>query len=98
MLPDIIPISEMLGIKFAPIIFNAEDNDRHLEIPGVMDVNVAGLEGAPGQTVHLDNVLHPANTRLGVARGTNTTYKDYDFDWDNSGKNGHFAPFEWSGP
>ena len=25
-----------------------------------------------------------------------STYSDYGMSWDNSGKNGHYAPIDWS--
>ena len=35
---------------------------------------------------------------LALARGTASTYSDHGMTWDNTGKNGHYAPFEWSWP
>jgi hypothetical protein len=98
MLPDLIPIAEMLGIKYVPITFRVEGNTRHLEVPGIMEMNVEGVEGVPGRIMQITNALHPANTTLALALGTKTVYKDHGFNWDNTGKNGHFAPFEWGGP
>ena len=43
------------------------------------------------------NTKHPANPDLALARTISATYEDFDFDWDNAGKNGHYAPFKWSG-
>ena len=98
MLPDAIPIAEMLGMRYVPISFRVEENQRHVEVPGVMEMNVEGLEGIPGQVMQIANVGHPANSTLSLARGTKATYKDYDFNWDNTGRNGHYATFQWSGP
>lgn len=98
MLPDLIPIAEVLGIKYVPITFGMEGNTRHLEVPGIMEMNVEGVEGLPGRVMQITNAPHPANATLALARGLKTTYKDYGFNWDNTGKNGHFAPFEWGGP
>ena len=91
-IPEIIPISEMLGVKFVPITFKSEGKERHLEVPGVMDVSVEGMEGAPGKIMHVENVLHPANTRLALAKGTGMNYQDYGMTWTNMGTNGHYAP------
>jgi len=27
-----------------------------------------------------------------------STFSDHGMRWDNSGKNGHYAPIRWSGP
>ncbi|MSQ12534.1 MAG: DUF1326 domain-containing protein [Dehalococcoidia bacterium] len=97
-LPNLIPVKEVLGIKYVPSTFKVTGKRRSLEVPGIMDMNAEGLEGIPGQVMQLSNVGHPANTTLAVARGTKTTYKDYNFRWDNTGKNAHYALFRWSGP
>lgn len=96
---EFIPITNFLGVKFVPISFRKEGHQRGASVPGILDFNVEGLTGANSDDVQwLDNVGHPANTRLAVAQGTRSTYRDYDFNWDNTGQNGHFAPFNWSGP
>ena len=94
-----IPITNFLGVKFVPISFRKEGHQRGVSIPDVLDFNVEGLPGANPEDVQwLDNVHHPANPRISLARGTRNTYRDYDLDWDNTGQNGHFAEFQWSGP
>ncbi|MEE8518929.1 MAG: DUF1326 domain-containing protein [Dehalococcoidia bacterium] len=98
MIPDLIPISEMLGMKFVPITFSVDGKKRHLDIPGIMELNVEGIEGVPGQVMQLTNAFHPANPTISLAKGTKSTYKDYDFDWDITGGNGNYSPFEWGGP
>jgi len=42
---------------------------------------------------------HPFNPdRLAMAVGDpGSTFEDYGTRWDNSGKNGHYAPINWSG-
>ncbi len=91
--------NNFLGVKFVPISFRKEGHKRGVSIPEILESNVEGLTGANGDDVEwLDNIGHPANTRLALARGTGNTYRDYDFNWDNTGKNGHFAEFRWSGP
>lgn len=96
---EFIPITNFLGVKFVPINFRKEGLQRGASVPGILDFNVEGMAGAnPEDAQWLDNVFHPASTRLAVAQGTRSTYQDYDFNWDNTGQNGHFAPFSWSGP
>ena len=99
LLGQLIPITNFLGVKHAPISFKKEGHRRSVSIDGILDFNVEGVPGAnPDDVQWLDNVGHPANTRLAVARGTRNTYRDYEFNWDNTGQNGHFAEFRWSGP
>jgi len=98
MIPDMIPISEMLGIKYVPINFGIDGISRSVKVPGVMDINVEGIIGADDQVMQMTGAAHPANSTLSLAKGTSSTYTDFGFDWDNTGQNGHYAPFEWSGP
>ena len=38
------------------------------------------------------------SSRLAAARATRSSYRDHGFAWNNTGRNGHYASFEWSGP
>ena len=41
-------------------------------------------------------MLHPANSTLTIARAARSRVSAFGMEWDNSGKNGHSAPFSWS--
>lgn len=91
-------ISTRLSTKAVPITVTGEGKTRKVEVPGVMDVTVEGIVGRQDQEVWLDNVAHFASRRLAAARGTTSRYRDHAFTFDNSGRNGHYAPIRWSGP
>ena len=44
------------------------------------------------------SIGHPVNPdKLALAVGTQgSTFNDHSMRWDNSGKNGHYAPIHWS--
>jgi hypothetical protein len=46
----------------------------------------------------IDNVAHPVNTRLALAKATRSRFNVFGMRWDDSTgtRNGHFAPFAWS--
>ena len=93
------PVANFLGVKFVPISFRKEGHQRGVSIPGILEWNVDGLTGADENDLEwLDNIGHPVNTRIALARGTKNTYQDYEFNWDNTDQNGHLAEFRWSGP
>jgi len=46
------------------------------------------------QAMRLEN-WRPWAPSLVMARGTSNTYNDHDMSWDNTGKNGHYARFQW---
>lgn len=92
-------ISEVLGVKTAPITYRIEDKRRSVEIPEIMSVAVhpaASLMGE-GQEIVVTNAhpFAPDGLRLGIGDEGNT-WSDYGMSWDNSGRNGHYAPIRWS--
>ncbi len=89
-------ITRRLPAKAVPIAFAIEGSRRRLEIPGVTEVTVEGISGARGQQVWLENVGHFASPRLSAARGTSSRLADQGLKFDNTGRNGHFAPINWS--
>jgi len=91
---------EILGVKYVPITYVIDGKRRRAEIPGIMEVEVEGLT-VPGEdaVMEITNVHHPMGTRLPIAKGLVGRYKDsdYDFAFDNTGRNGHFREFAWQG-
>ena len=68
---------------------------------GVLFENAAvGMANAddPNVPIFIDNTAHPANKRLALATGTKSHMHVFGIDWDDDegGHNGHFAPFEWA--
>ena len=87
--------SNYLGIKYVPITFKVEGNTRSVFIPQVMDFNVEAIIRKPqANPMRLEN-WRPWAPSLVMARGTGNTYTDHDMSWDNTGKNGHYARFQW---
>jgi hypothetical protein len=91
-------VSTWLPTRAAPIRFGKDGRRRWAGIPGVLDVEIEGLEGRDGKSeIWLENVKHFVAPRLAAARATRSSYKDHAFAWNNTGRNGHYAGFEWSG-
>ena len=91
-------VGRQLGVKKAPIRYAIDGKRRSVEIPGVMGMNVG-----PVPTLHPSGEIwatvgHPvAPDRLALAvGGAQSTFADHGMRWDNSGKNGHYAPISWS--
>lgn len=85
-----------LGVKSVPIEYRLDQKTRSLRIPGLIDMNVEAITGVNEEVVWFDNVAHPVAQRIAAARGTSTSIHDHGFSWDNTGRNGHFAPFRWT--
>jgi hypothetical protein len=91
-------IGQQLGVKKVPIRYIVQGKNRSVEIPGILQMGVAPLP-----TMHASGEIwaaigHPvAPDRLALAVGTGgSSYTDYGMRWDNSGRNGHYAPISWS--
>jgi hypothetical protein len=89
-------IAHRLPTKTAQIEFSASGDTRKLSIAGITEVTVQAVAGRDGKAVWLDNVTHPYSARLAAARGTASRYKDHSLSFDNSGRNGHFSPINWT--
>lgn len=90
-------ISKVLGIAAVPINWRAEDRRRSIEIPGRMQMGVTAAPGlVPDDAIWARNA-HPFASEVAMAVGTEaSTWADYGLRWDNSGKNGHYAPIDWT--
>ncbi|WIM09185.1 DUF1326 domain-containing protein [Enhydrobacter sp.] len=91
-------VGKNLGAKKVPIEYAVNGKRRTVEIPGVMNMTVEPLP-----TLHpsgeiwaaLGHPVAPEKLALAVG-GRDSTFADHGLRWDNSGKNGHYAPIHWS--
>jgi len=91
-------VGKHLGVKKVTIKYAINGNSRSAEIPGIMQLSVEPLP-----TMHSSGEIwaafgHPvAPDKFALAVGTKgSTFADHGMRWDNSGKNGHYAPITWS--
>ena len=92
-------VSTFAGVESRAIQIERGAMRRTVSIPGMLDISVDGIPGAsPSEPIYLDNVGHPAASRLALAKASRGHMHAFGIDWDDtSGKvNGHFAPFSWS--
>jgi hypothetical protein len=89
-------VTQRLQTKSASIDFSADGRACKVSIPGVTDITIEGVAGAGNQVVWLDNIGHPYSTRLAVAKGGESHYRDHSLNFENSGRNGHFSPISWT--
>jgi hypothetical protein len=90
-------VANRFPTKAAPISFTLDGNTRRLSIAGLSEVTIEGIPGAAKNgVVWFDNVFHFAARRLAAAKSSTSRYKDHSLSFDNSGRNGHFAPISWS--
>ena len=85
-------------VKKVPIAFKVDGRVRSAEIPGVLSMSVRPLQSAVGDDelwVSSLQGFNPTKVALAVGRD-NSTFADYGLKWDNSGRNGFYAPINWS--
>jgi hypothetical protein len=91
-------VGRFAGAEARPIRLEGKGMQRSVSIPGVLDLAVDGIPGAKqDEPIYLENVGHPAASRLALAKASRSHMHGFGIDWDDtSGRNnGHFAPFSW---
>jgi hypothetical protein len=91
-------VGKHLGVKKVPIRYAVQGKARSAEIPGIMSMAVDPLGTMHPSGEIWTAIGHPvAPDRLALAVGRQgSTFADHGMRWDNSGKNGHYAPISWS--
>ncbi len=91
-------VGKHLGAKKAAIKYAVDGKKRSAEIPGIMHMGVEPLPTMHPSGESWAAIGHPvAPDKLALAAGSKgSTFADHGMRWDNSGKNGHYAPIRWS--
>lgn len=94
-------VGNMAGVERRPIEFKSDGMTYSVEAGDLLSQACEGVESGAvaGEPFYLDNVFHPVNTRMALAKATSSSFHAFGIDWDDSSgtRNGHFAPFSWSG-
>jgi hypothetical protein len=94
-------VGRFAGVERRPIRFESEGMKYTVQAGELIDQVCDGLPSmvAPEQAIAIDNVAHPVNTRLALAKAVRSHMHAFGIDWDDDTgtRNGHFAPFAWSG-
>ena len=92
-------VGKVAGIEKRPIRFTQQGLDLSVTAGELVDQACEGLESAvkPGEAISIDNVAHPVNSRLSLAKATRSKFHAFGIDWEDmtGTRNGHFAPFAW---
>jgi hypothetical protein len=94
-------VGRMAGVERSAITFNSNGIDFSMRAGELVDQACEGIASgsAPGEALAIDNTVHPVNSRLSLAKATKSRFNVFGMNWDDSSgtRNGHFAPFAWSG-
>lgn len=93
-------VGEMAGIERRRIRFERQGLTYTVQAGELVDQVCEGLPSMvrPGEAIVIDNVAHPVNTRLALAKALRSVFNVFGLKWNDSTgtRNGHFAPFAWS--
>ncbi len=93
-------VGEVAGVERRPISFEMDGLNRAVKAGDLIDQAIAGVPSLveEGKPIYLDNVAHPVNAKLALARATKSLFNVFGIRWDDStgNRNGHFAPFSWA--
>jgi len=93
-------VGKIAGIERRAIQFEMDGLKRVVRAGELVDQACDGIPSAtaPGMAIGLDNVAHPVNSRLSLAKATRSLFKVFGIEWNDSTgtRNGHFAPFAWA--
>jgi hypothetical protein len=86
-------------VERAKVTITQDGNTWRAKAGDLVDESCEALLNMEGKTIAIDNVSHPINSRLALAKATKSRFDAFGIDWDDSTgtRNGHFAPFAWSG-
>jgi hypothetical protein len=94
-------VGRIAGVERRPIRFAAQGLSRSLKAGELVDQACEGVASAgnPEEAICLDNTAHPVNSRVSIAKATRSSFHVFGIDWDDTSgtRNGHFAPFAWTG-
>jgi hypothetical protein len=95
-------ISKVIGVRRVPIEYKVQGKVRSVSIPRILEMVIDPAEG--GTVKGGPYLIEPPNCLGGltlhplyVVPSRKGTYTDYERRWDNTGKNGFYGKFAYSG-
>ena len=91
-------VGQVLGPKKVTITYQISGKTRSAEIPNILHMSVDPLPTGHPSGEMWASAGHPFSPdKLALASGAKgNTFTDHGMRWDNSGRNGHYAPIRWS--
>jgi hypothetical protein len=91
-------VGEQVGVRVVPITYTSDGGHKRVEVPGIMDFEIEPVTNPEtGEVIEVTNTIHPMGSNLPIAKSIRGTFDDFGLSFDNTGKNGHYREFAWSG-
>ena len=90
-------VAEVLGVERVPISFTNDGTRHSVQAGSMVDMEIEDFV-PPGMSdaMKIVGAGHPVASTLTVARAKQAKVSAFGLEWDNTGQNGHAAPFDWS--
>lgn len=91
-------ISTMKGIKYVPI--KVDVKNHYVSIPNILEYHIEPTQGGNKKKpiVITNHPLDPAVGPVNEGKASKSYYSDYEIKFDNTGKDGNWAKFNFKGP
>jgi hypothetical protein len=91
-------MADVLGVRSAAIHWRKDGKRRSIKVDDAMALAVHAAPSIdPDGEIWARNAHPFAPEGVAMAVGdVQSTFADYGMSWDNSGKNAHYAPIDWS--
>lgn len=94
-------VGEVAGVERRPISFERDGMNYKVSAGELVNQSLEGVASVSreGEPIYLENTAHPVSPKLALARATNSSFHAFGIDWEDASgtRNGHFAPFAWTG-
>ncbi len=94
-------VGKNAGVERRPIRFEVDGLNYAMSAGELVDQACEGLPSItnPEQAIGIDNIAHPVNSRVSLAKAKRSRFHAFGIDWEDATgtRNGHFAPFAWAG-
>lgn len=92
-------VGNFAGVERAQVTVTQDGNKWFVRAGEFVDQVCDAMLNMDGRPMAIDDVSHPVNSRLSLAKATRSHMHAFGIDWDDDTgtRNGHFAPFAWSG-
>jgi len=92
-------VGNFAGVERAKVEISRDGETWKAVAGDLVDQTCEGVLNMEGQPMMLDNASHPMNSRLALAKAVDSKFHAFGIEWeDHTGtRNGHYAPFSWSG-
>ena len=92
-------VGRFAGVERAKVSVTREGEKWTARAGDLIDETCEGVLNMEGRPLALDDASHPVNSRLALAKAVRSMFNVFGIQWrdDTGTRNGHYAPFAWSG-